>query len=54
MDLLTGLHQQGQTIVMVTHEDDIAAYAQRVVTMRDGQVLQDTGTRLQAPLMAKA
>jgi putative ABC transport system ATP-binding protein len=54
MDLLTGLHQQGQTIVMVTHEDDIAAYAQRVVTMCDGQVLQDTGTRLQAPLMAKA
>lgn len=42
MSLLTDLHQQGQTIVMVTHEDDIAEYAQRVVTMRDGQILQDT------------
>jgi len=51
MALLTDLHQQGQTIVMVTHEDDIATYAQRVVTMRDGQVLKDTG--LQTPLMAK-
>lgn len=43
MALLTDLHQQGQTIVMVTHEDEIATYAQRVVTMRDGQVLSDTG-----------
>jgi putative ABC transport system ATP-binding protein len=39
MGLLTDLHQQGQTIVMVTHEDDIAAHAQRVVMMRDGKVL---------------
>ncbi|WP_133471351.1 ABC transporter ATP-binding protein [Paraglaciecola marina] len=42
MTLLTELHQQGQTIVMVTHEDDIATYAQRVITMRDGQVLTDS------------
>ncbi|WP_438864344.1 ABC transporter ATP-binding protein [Neptunicella sp.] len=39
MKLLTDLHQQGQTIVMVTHEDDIAAHAQRVVMMRDGKIL---------------
>ncbi|GAB2994200.1 ABC transporter ATP-binding protein [Psychrosphaera aestuarii] len=39
MSLLTALHKQGQTIVMVTHEDDIAAYAQRVVRMKDGRVL---------------
>jgi len=39
MALLTELHQQGQTIVMVTHEDDIAAHAQRIVMMRDGKVL---------------
>jgi len=39
MSLLTELHQQGQTIVMVTHEDDIAQYAQRVVTMKDGKVI---------------
>jgi putative ABC transport system ATP-binding protein len=42
MALLTDLHQQGQTIVMVTHEDDIAEYAKRVITMRDGVVLSDS------------
>lgn len=39
MDLLTELHQQGQTIVMVTHEDEIAAYAQRTIIMKDGKVI---------------
>jgi putative ABC transport system ATP-binding protein len=39
MDLLTELHQQGQTIVMVTHEDEIAAYAQRIIIMKDGEVV---------------
>jgi putative ABC transport system ATP-binding protein len=39
MDLLTELHNQGQTIVMVTHEDEIAEYAQRVITMKDGKVI---------------
>lgn len=41
MQLLCELHQAGQTIVMVTHEDDIAAYAQRVVRMQDGRVISD-------------
>ena len=40
MGLLTELHQAGQTIVMVTHEEDIAEYAQRVVRMKDGQVIE--------------
>jgi putative ABC transport system ATP-binding protein len=39
MALLTELHHQGQTIVMVTHEDDIAGYAQRVIVMKDGEVV---------------
>jgi putative ABC transport system ATP-binding protein len=39
MELLTELHQAGQTIVMVTHEDDIAQYAQRTIRMKDGKVL---------------
>ena len=39
MDLLTELHHAGQTIVMVTHEDDIAQYAQRTIRMKDGKVL---------------
>ena len=41
MDLLVDLHKQGQTIVMVTHEEDIAAYANRVIRMKDGKVIED-------------
>jgi len=41
MQILTQLHQQGNTIVMVTHEDEIAAYAQRVIRMRDGKIIED-------------
>jgi putative ABC transport system ATP-binding protein len=35
-------HEQGLTVVLVTHEQDIAAYAQRVLTMRDGELVSDT------------
>ena len=42
METLTKLNrEQGVTIVVVTHEADIAAYADRVLTMRDGQVISD-------------
>ncbi len=42
METLTKLNrEQGVTIVVVTHEQDIAAYADRVLTMRDGQVVAD-------------
>ena len=41
MNLFTELSREGITIVMVTHEDDIAAYATRHVVMRDGKVMRD-------------
>ena len=41
MNLFTELSNEGITIVMVTHEDDIAAYATRHVVMRDGKVMRD-------------
>ena len=42
METLVSLNrQQGLTIVLVTHEADIAAYADRIVTMRDGQIISD-------------
>ena len=45
MNLFTELSNEGITIVMVTHEDDIAAYARRHIVMRDGKVLSDDGAR---------
>ncbi len=41
MQVFRDLHSQGQTIVMVTHEHDIAAHAARVVTLRDGVIASD-------------
>ncbi len=41
MRLLRDLNQEGRTIVLITHEPDIAAFAQRVVRLRDGVVLSD-------------
>ena len=42
MQTLSSLNrEQGVTIIVVTHEPDIAAYADRVVTMRDGQIISD-------------
>ena len=41
MELLLDLHAKGSTIVMVTHEDEIAAFAQRVIRFRDGKIETD-------------
>jgi putative ABC transport system ATP-binding protein len=41
MAVFADLHRQGQTVVMVTHEHDIAAHAARVITLRDGVVATD-------------
>lgn len=41
MDLFDQLHSKGNTIVMVTHEEDIAQYAHRIVRLRDGLVESD-------------
>jgi putative ABC transport system ATP-binding protein len=42
MALVRQLHQRGQTIVMVTHEKDIAAYAGRIITLKDGKIIDDS------------
>ncbi|MFM7359192.1 MAG: ABC transporter ATP-binding protein [Sediminibacterium sp.] len=42
MDLFSQIHAAGNTVVLVTHEEDIAAYAHRVVRLRDGLVESDT------------
>ena len=42
--LFKELHAEGQTIVIVTHEEDIAGHAERIVRLRDGRVLSDNPT----------
>jgi len=44
MHIFQDLHHQGSTIVLITHEAEIAAYASRILRMRDGQVVADTTT----------
>lgn len=46
MGLLSDLHREGRTIVLVTHDDATAAYAEREVVLRDGAIVSD---RVQAP-----
>jgi putative ABC transport system ATP-binding protein len=48
MRLFGDLHANGQTVIMVTHEPDIAAYAERVIVLRDGQVASDRLNREEA------
>lgn len=43
MNLFTALSDEGITIIMVTHEDDIAAYAKRHLVMKDGKLVKDDG-----------
>jgi putative ABC transport system ATP-binding protein len=41
MDMLAKIHQDGNTVVLVTHEEDIAGFARRVVRLRDGLIESD-------------
>ena len=41
MKLLQGLNAEGMTILLVTHEPDIASYAERIIELRDGRILRD-------------
>lgn len=41
MQLISEFNQQGITVIMVTHEEDMAAYAQRIIHLRDGMIEKD-------------
>lgn len=45
MTILDGLNREGITVILVTHEADIAAYAHREILLKDGQLLSDRATR---------
>jgi putative ABC transport system ATP-binding protein len=42
MDLLEEIHQKGNTVIIVTHEEDIAKRAKRIVRLRDGIIESDS------------
>ena len=50
MAILQRLVKQGKTVILVTHESDIAAHAARVITLRDGLIIDD---RTQTPILAE-
>lgn len=41
MDIFTKLNREGHTIVMITHEPDIARYAKRIIHIKDGKLIED-------------
>ncbi len=45
MDILKGLHREGRTILLITHDDTIAAGAGRIIRIRDGRIAEDRATR---------
>jgi len=45
MDVFTSLHQAGQTVILITHERDIAAYARRQIHLKDGLIERDVLTK---------
>jgi ABC-type lipoprotein export system ATPase subunit len=45
VELLKGLSEKGQTIIVVTHDIDVAQRTDRIITMRDGMIASDTGVK---------
>jgi putative ABC transport system ATP-binding protein len=54
MTILRGLHDDGITVIIVTHEPDIAAHTQRIVMMRDGVIISDEPNDPNQALQASA
>jgi ABC-type lipoprotein export system ATPase subunit len=48
LDLLEHLHETGRTVVVITHEADVAARATRVIRLRDGEIVDDSAHAVMA------
>jgi ABC-type lipoprotein export system ATPase subunit len=53
MSLLVSLNEEGRTIVLVTHDDAVAAYASREIRLADGRVVEDRSARAE-PIAGEA
>ena len=42
MNLFSDIHEKGNTVILVTHEEEIAKYAKRIIRLRDGMIESDT------------
>lgn len=45
MEILKGLHEEGRTVILITHDNDIAAKAKRVIKIMDGRIVSDTADK---------
>jgi putative ABC transport system ATP-binding protein len=41
MKLLVELNESGRTVILITHENEVANFAKRIITLRDGEVIND-------------
>ena len=41
MEILRGLHKEGRTVILITHDNEIAAQAERVIKIKDGKIESD-------------
>ncbi len=53
MGIFQSLHDQGSTIVMITHEPDIAEHARRIITIKDGKISSDSRRHVQRKAKAR-
>ena len=45
MEILKGLHEEGRTVILITHDNDIAAQAKRVIKIMDGRIVSDSADK---------
>ena len=41
MEILKGLHEEGRTVILITHDNEIAARAKRIIRIMDGKIVED-------------
>ena len=52
LEMFQGLHEEGRTVIVITHEHDVAERAGRVIRLRDGSVVEDTGRARESTAVA--